>query len=122
MQEPLNKNEIIEKIARQVKCTACGRRHRPNDFDVLEETETMAVMRITCRECRKESIIMAVVQRRRVRPVYTELDPEEWERFRDAPPLTPDDVINIHRAMKEYVGDLTDVLEDPLPPEDGFRR
>ncbi len=118
MQEPLNKNEIIEKIARRLKCSTCGRRYRPYDFQVMEERENLAVMRITCRDCRKQSVVLAVVQRRKVRSVVSELEPDEWQRFRNTKPLTRDHVINFHRLMQAYDGDFTDILEDPLPSED----
>jgi ribosomal protein S27E len=117
MQEPLNKNDIIEKIARRLKCSTCGRRYRPYDFQVMEERENLAVMRIVCRDCRKQSVVLAIVQRHKVRSVVSELEPDEWQRFRDLKPVTRDEVIRIHRLMHVYDGDFTDVLEDPLPPE-----
>lgn len=117
MPEPLDKNELIEKISRRLRCSSCGRRYRALDFQVIEERASLAVMKIVCPECRKQSIVFAIVQRKRVRPVFTELDPDEWSRFRRLPPLNPDDVVDFHREMQRYTGDLSDVLEDPLPPE-----
>ncbi len=118
MQEPLNKNEIIEKIARRLKCSTCGRHYKPYDFHVLEERDHLAVMKIICRNCRKQSVVLAVIQRRRVRPVYSEMEPDEWQRFRNLQPLTYDAVIDMHREMKQYEGDFSEVLEDPLPADD----
>jgi ribosomal protein S27E len=117
MQQPLNKNEIIEKIAKRLKCSTCGRRYRPYDFTVMEEGEAFAVMKIVCRECRKQSVVFAIVQRKKVQPVFSELEPEEWNRFRHLPVVNRDDVVDIHRKMRQHAGDLSDVLEDPLPPE-----
>ncbi len=117
MQDSLNKDEIIEKIARRLRCSTCGRRYKPYDFTVMEEREDIAVMKMVCRECHKQSVVFAVIQRRRVRPVYSELQPDEWQRFRDQRPLSNDDMIDFHRSLNEYDGDLSDILEDPLPPE-----
>ena len=117
MQEPPDKNEIIEKIARRLKCSSCGRRYRPYDFQIVEDRGNVAVMKIVCPECRKQSIVLAIVQRKRVHPVFTELEPDEWSRFRRLPPVDRDDVVDIHREMQMYSGDFGDVLEDPLPPE-----
>ncbi len=118
MQEPLNKNEIIDKIARRLQCTTCGRRYKAYDFSMIEERENLAVMRLICRECHKQSVVLAVVQHRKVRPVLSELEPDEWQRVHALPRLASDDVIRMHREMDAYQGDFTDVLEDPLPPED----
>ena len=117
MQEPLDKNEIIEKISRRIKCTTCGRRYKPYDFSILEERDNLAVMRLICRECRKQSVVLAVVERRKVRSVVSELEPAEWQRFRSFGVLTVDDVIAMHRVLLPYEGDLSEVLEEPLPPE-----
>lgn len=118
MPEPLDKNDIIEKIARRLRCSSCGRRYRPGDFHVIEERGTVAVMKIVCPECRKQSIVFAVVQRKRVHPVFTELEPDEWSRFRRFAPVDRDDVVDFHRQIQNYAGDFSDVLEDPLPPGD----
>lgn len=118
MPEPLDKNDIIEKIARRLRCSSCGRRYRPLDFHIVEERASLAVMKIVCPECRKQSIVFAVVQRKRVHPIFTELEPDEWSRFRRLAPVNPDDVVDIHREMQIYTGDFSDVLEEPLPPGD----
>ncbi len=118
MSDPTNQNELIEKMARRLACSRCGWRYRPNDFTILDEREGASVMQVTCRHCRKQSVVVALVHRRRVKPVYSELDPDEWERFKPYPAVGADDVIAMHRVMSAYDGDFTDVLEDPLPPED----
>ena len=117
MHDTPDKDEIIEKIAKRLSCSSCGRRYRPFDFHILEERENLAVMKIRCPECRKQSIVLAIVQRKKVHPVFSELEPDEWQRSRVLPPVDRDDVVNIHREMQRYAGDLSDVLEDPLPPE-----
>lgn len=117
MSEPPNKNEIIEKIARRLKCSTCGRRYRPYDFWVMEQRGNVAVMKIVCRECRKQSVVFAIVQSKKVHPVLSELEPDEWNRYRNLPQVDRDDVVDIHREMQQYTGDLSDVLEDPLPPD-----
>lgn len=117
MAERPDKNDIIEKIARRLNCSSCGRRYRPYDFHLIEDRGNIAVMKIVCPECRKQSVVFAVVQRKRVHPVYSELEPDEWNRFRRLPPLNQDDVVDIHREMQDYGGDFGDVLEEPLPPE-----
>ncbi len=117
MQDSLNKNEIIEKISRRIKCATCGRRYKPYDFSIIDERETLTVIKIVCRQCHKQSVVLAQVQHRKVRSVYSELEPEDWRRLHALPPLTVDDVIVMHRRMQDYDGDFGDVLEDPLPPE-----
>jgi hypothetical protein len=111
------KNELIEKIAARLRCSSCGRRYRPYDFEILEEREKLSVLRVVCRECHKHSLVLAVIRRQTVQPVFSELEPAEWLEFSNASPISPDAVIEMHRQLQVYEGDFSDVLEDKLPPD-----
>ena len=111
------RHELIERLAQRLKCAVCGRRFRPADFEWVEERDPLTVLAVSCRECRRVRIVLVLVQRRGPRPGYTELEPDEWQRFSRLAPLTGDDVIAMHDALQTYAGDFSDVLEDPLPPE-----
>ncbi len=115
MPDPL-RNQIVEKISRRLKCFPCGRRHRPYDFQFLEERENFSVLEIACRACRKRSVVFAVVRQRKLKFFASELEPDEWRRYGKLSPISRDEVIAMHCRMDEYAGDFTDVLEDPLPP------
>jgi hypothetical protein len=117
MKESFNKAALIEKMAQRLHCSNCARRYRARDFAFLEERENAVVMRLDCAHCHKKSIVVALIQRRGVHPLYSELEPDEWQRYRHSPAVTRDDVIMMHRTMASYDGDFSDVLEDPLPPD-----
>lgn len=116
MQDLPNKNDLIARIAKKLKCSACGRTYRLCDFHLLEERDAVSVMRLVCCGCRKQSLVLAVVRRRQIHSFFSELAPDEWMYFSRAQPLDVDDVIAIHRQMQVYDGDFSEVLEDPLPP------
>jgi hypothetical protein len=88
-----------------------------SDIHILGRRDQVWAMRVHCRECKAKSLLLAVVNDNGTQPVYTDLAPEEWERFKDAPAISIDDVITAHEFLGLYDGDFTDILEDPLPDE-----
>ncbi|MEO0108148.1 MAG: hypothetical protein ABIK62_03125 [candidate division WOR-3 bacterium] len=60
---------------------------------------------------------MAAVAPSAAAPVYSDLTPDEWERFKDRPPISIDDVIAFHQFISAYTGDFSEILEEPLPDE-----
>jgi hypothetical protein len=108
---------LIRQIVEHVTCAVCGHHYGKSDVQILGRREQVWAMKVQCRECRTKSLLLAVVNDAGTRPVYTDLAPDEWERFRESPPVSVDDVIRAHEYLQGYEGDFTDILEDPLPEE-----
>ncbi|MBI4787584.1 MAG: hypothetical protein HY782_11115 [Chloroflexi bacterium] len=108
---------LIQQIVAHVTCAVCGHHFATSDIQVVGQREHIWAMRIHCRECRTQALLLAVVNDRGTQPIYTDLAPDEWKRFKDAAPIAADDVIAIHEYLQVYEGDFTDILEDPLPDE-----
>lgn len=106
---------LIRQIAAHVTCAVCGHHFAVGDIDVVGRRENVWAMRVNCRECRTQALVLAVVNAGTPRPVYTDLVPEDWERFKNRPPISIDDVIAMHEYIQSYDGDLSEILEDPLP-------
>ena len=108
---------LIRQIVEHVTCAVCGHHYGKSDVQILGRREQVWAMKVQCRECRTKSLLLAVVNDTGTRPVYTDLVPDEWERFRESPPVSVDDVVRAHEYLQGYEGDFTDILEDPLPEE-----
>jgi hypothetical protein len=118
MSEHVSEQALVRQIAARVKCAVCGHRFALSDIQVLGNRAQVWAMRVSCRECRTQALLLAVVNGKSARPVYTDLAPDEWDRFKDRPPVSVDDVIRMHQYMQTYHGDLTEILEDPLPDDE----
>ncbi len=112
-----NSQALIRQIVAHVTCSVCGHHFGKNDIQVIGRRDKVWAMRVNCRECRTQALLLAVVGENGTRPIYTDLAPDEWERFMDAPPININDVIAVHNSLQSYDGDFTDILEDPLPEE-----
>ncbi len=118
MSEHASSQALIRQIVARVKCAVCGHHFKASDIQVLGHREQIWAMKVKCRECRTEALLLAAVEGRATRSVYTDLAPDEWQRFADCSPITVDDVITMHQFIESYDGDFSEILEDPLP-EDG---
>ena len=118
MQENVITQALIRQIAARVKCTVCGHHFGTSDIRVIGHRDQVWAMQINCRECRTQALLLAMVDGRMARPIFTDLAPDEWLRFKDQPPISVDDVIAMHQHMQTYDGDFSEILEDPLPHEE----
>lgn len=106
--------DLTAWMARQMRCPQCLRRFRAQDVSAIEQGSHHLVCQFHCPICSQERLLVITWDQSVLRAHYTELDAEEWLYYRKQPPLGPDDVIRIHQMLKEYDGDLSDVLEDPF--------
>ncbi len=117
----MNQNAIPQAMMRQIvaraRCAVCGHHFSMSDIHVIGRRENVWAMSVKCRECRTEALLLAVMTEGKTRPIYTDMEPDEWKRFRACPPVSVDDVITFHRHMRSYNGDFSDILEDRLPEE-----
>ena len=117
MNENVNVQTLVRQIAARVKCAVCGHHFGLSDIQVLGNRDQVWAMRLNCRECRTKALLLAVIEGKSARPVYTDLAPDEWQRFKDGPAISADDVIVMHQTIQSYDGDFSEILEDPLPGE-----
>ncbi len=103
---------LIQVVAR-AKCATCQRRFGASNVQVIGRRENVWAMRVHCRECDTHALVLAVIADA-ARSLYTDLDPDEWTRLNQRPPISEDDVIEFYEFMHAYTGDFTDILIDPL--------
>lgn len=117
MNSNINTQAIVRQIVARVRCAVCNHHFAMSDIQLLGKREQAWAFRVRCRECRNDALMLALVESGKTQPVYTDLAPSEWERFKDNPPITEDDVIQVHRHIQAYEGDFSELLDEPLPPE-----
>ena len=109
--------EMIRQIVARVKCVVCHHHFRANDIQIVGRRGNTWAMRVACPTCRTQALLFAVLTERAAQTIYSDLTPDEWERFKDRPPISADDLIAFHEYMRAYDGDFSEILDEPLPPE-----
>jgi hypothetical protein len=117
MNSNANTQAIVRQIVARVRCAVCKHHFGASDVQMLGKRETAWAFQVRCRECRTEALMLVLVTSRGAQPIYTDLAPSEWKRFQASPPISDDDVIEVHRYIQAYTGDFSELLDEPLPPE-----
>lgn len=110
-------SDIAALLAQRLRCQACGRRFRPQDFSLVEAIPQWNVFALRCAMCLSQRLVIGAHVKGAIRAYATELDAAEWKRYRRSPRIDTDDVVRIARMLKTYTDDFSDVLEDPLLDE-----
>ena len=118
MKQDATSQALIRQIVANVTCTSCGHHFALNDIEFVGRRENIWAMRVNCRECRTKALLFAVVNHGTARSIYSDLAPEDWDRFKDSASISVDDVIAIHEYMQSYEGDFSEILEEPVPAEE----
>ena len=108
---------MIRQIVAQTRCGVCGHHFSRSDVQVVGHRENIWAMSVTCRECRAKALMLAVIANGTTHPVYTDLDPTEWNRFKSRPPISIDDVIQFYDYLDAYDGDFSEIMDEPLEEE-----
>ncbi len=109
---------IAQKIAGRFACNRCNRKYRVRGITTVEKWEQRWLLRLACAWCGAEELLSVVLRGQRAQAVLLDLTPDEWSRFRARLPVSADDVIDMARVMRDYTGDLGEILEDALPDEE----
>jgi hypothetical protein len=112
---PLNDNEkhrLILRLIAKLRCLDCGQFYDPHDLAVLQRGQDVWVFSARCGRCHKLTHIVVFMHLNAdVEPVG-DLTPEELEISDQWPPITSDDVLDVHELLEHFDGDLAALIAD----------
>lgn len=92
-------------------CPVCDRTDITMDARVIEENDHTHLLHLQCHHCRHSLVSLVLTDERMVSAmaVLTDCTAADVERFRTAPPLKADDVIDLDAALEsEGLGPILD--------------
>ena len=97
----------IKRLLSQLKCTVCGHRYSPGSTKVLAHSEGLWLLRVWCCECCTSSLVVALIEAEETHTSVGDLTEVELDRFVDAPPISADDVLEVHNVLVDAPADIT---------------
>ena len=99
----MNILRYLREQAKGFDCSVCGTNHARSDIRVLGKLESAWIVKVVCSSCQTAFKLLVVVdaEKAAVSPVR-----EERPRERRRPPVTADDVLDAHDALKDFEGDV----------------
>lgn len=106
-----DKRRMVLKLVSQLRCVECGRLYDSHDFTLLHRWEDMWVLSTRCRHCNEPCHVVVFMRLDAAPEPVTDLTLEELEDADQLPPITRDDVLDIHALLHEFEGDLDDLFD-----------
>jgi hypothetical protein len=105
-----DKRRLVLKLVMQLRCMACGELFDPHDFALVERKPDVWVLGIQCRHCGVSSHVVVLMRLETKPEPIGELTQEEIESAAEWPPISSDDVLDVHELLEEFYGDLDDLF------------
>jgi len=112
----IGKHRFIKYLIANIKCAICEEYYEQEDVRVVSHQEGLWVMTVTCENCHTQGLIFAMVKEGEVPEIISELTPSEWAIFEKMPQISTDDVLDIHELLRDFEGDLSDLLRKDWAP------
>ena len=90
-----------------IKCESCGQNYEMGNIDVLGNSDDLWFLKVLCSSCHTQSLVAAVIKESHTPKVITDLTETELEKFPDAGVVDADDVLNMHKFLRDFKGDFS---------------
>jgi hypothetical protein len=111
----MDRHDRLRACLEGTPCTVCGAALDPWRIRVLAEREDLAFVELPCHGCGSATLGMITASADGDPALDLaaagELRPDEAARFSGRPPLDLDDVVDMHRFLAAYGGDLRGLLD-----------
>ncbi len=110
----MNILRYLREQAKGYDCHVCGTNHARSEIRVLGRLESAWVVRVTCAKCRTAFKLLVVVEETGPGPARASAVPvkEDHPSERRRPPVTGDDVLDVHEFLETYDGGMTALLRE----------
>ncbi len=101
--------DFLRGQAHNYTCRVCGSNHRASALRKIGQHQNKIVVQVTCARCKDAFFLHiefagAPAKERRVAPSPRDQKPS------DTPPVSADDVLDVHRLLDDHRGRLSDLL------------
>ena len=107
-----DKRRLILRLVTQLRCLECGHPYDPTDFTVVHRRQDMWVLGTRCRHCENTCHVVIFMNQDAGPEPVVDLTPEEMDLAAEWPPITADDVLNMHDFLQEFDGDFVEFFAD----------
>ncbi|MDP7240119.1 MAG: hypothetical protein QGH72_02775, partial [Dehalococcoidia bacterium] len=89
--------------------------YRSCDIKVLGQREKMWLLNVHCPQCQKEVLLAVSLKPLAARKPVTDLNPNEVRHHTQLPPVSPDEVLDLHLFLRSFNGDFSSTFTGDPP-------
>lgn len=99
--------QVLRRLITNLKCRHCGGQYSTGNIQVLGQHKETWFVSAYCPQCQNEGLLALSVNRGHTRQPATDLTPQEVDRTSHLPPISADEVLDIHLLLRDFDGDFT---------------
>jgi hypothetical protein len=106
---PLDENDkrrLVLRLVTHLRCVECGRLYDPEDFALVQRRKDVWVLNTRCRYCDEPCHVVVFLRLATEPNPLTDLTPDEAQDLSRLPPISSDDVLDIHVLLEGFDGDI----------------
>ena len=103
MNDEFNKNFFDESLKLIAYCPLCNQRYNPLEAKVIDKEENAYLIYVNCRKCHGSIVAVVVSTGFGISStgLVTDLNSEDLKKFKEAPGVSLNDVIDLHEVLEE---------------------
>ena len=101
----------LREEAKKFDCSVCGTNHTRSDIRVLGKLDAAWIVRVTCSNCSTAFKLLVVVEEHKA--AMTPVKEEAPRASRRKPPVSSDEVLDAHEALRDFQGDVSALFKRP---------
>lgn len=107
--------QFVRQLIANIKCVACSQKYSESDFFIMGQRDDVWMLMVSCSHCKTQGMILAMIKEQEQIELITDLTPEELVKVENMPSISVDDVLDLHRFLKDFEGDFRELFEKDLP-------
>jgi hypothetical protein len=104
-QDDNEKHRMILQLINNLRCVECGRLYNAEDFALLRRRENVWLLSARCRHCNELCQVVILLPTAEEIEI-SELSTDEAQAISELPPISSDDVLDLHLFMQDFDGDF----------------
>ncbi len=103
---------LVKELMTTVNCAVCGRRYEAVDVNIVYHQHELWFISVSCQSCHTKGLVAALIKDGEKARLVTDLTEEEMVRFKEATPVSADDVLDVHRFLEGFEGDFSSLFRE----------
>lgn len=100
-----SQERLFKQLLMTHRCSNCRQRFDRDRFSIVARHEKLWVVSARCSACHMSQMFW-VSLRHGIQPAPSEISPVEQRRLEMLPPVSPDDVLDMHQFLDRFDGDF----------------
>lgn len=103
---PAGQEHRLKQLISSYRCHVCRRCFERDHVRLAARHEQLWIVSVRCSLCRNQQVFWIALKENQEETVLEDVSQGEDEQFAELPPITSDDVLDMHQFLRSFNGDF----------------